>query len=212
MEVEILFQNTKLRGDLEIPDKAIGIIIFTQEDEGRKQNFRNVFITRELNEIGLATLKIDLLNEEENKEKNNRLNIDLLTERLIGVTKWCMGREETQGLKIGYWGTSVGSAAVLSAAAYWGTKIKAVVSLEGRTDLAMEELDLIEAPLLLIVEGENREVVDVNRKAYIKTGCIKKMETISGATLLLEGKDLLEKITELTKNWFKRFLLEEGVE
>jgi dienelactone hydrolase len=206
MEVEILIQNADLKGSLEIPEKAYGLVIFAHGSGSSRVSPRNSFVASELNKSGLATLLFDLLTEEEDKVPENRFNIDLLTERLIGVTKWCMEREETNGLKIGYFGASTGSAAALSAAAYWGTKIGAVVSRGGRPDLAMEVLDLIEAPTLLIVGGEDKKVIDYNRKAYIKIGCVKKMEIVAGATHLFEEEGALEKVAELARNWFERFL------
>lgn len=211
MEVEILFQNANLRGDLETPTEAIGLIIFAQGDGGGRLSSKNVFVARELNKEGFATLLFDLLTEEEFKISKNRFNIDLLTERLIGVTKWCMEKEETQNLKIGYFGVGTGSAAALSAAAFWGTKIGATVSLDGKPDLAMEELDLIEAPVLLIVGGEDNEVISQNRKAFSKIGCTKKMEIVVGATQTFGEEGVQEKVVDLAKNWFAKFILEDGV-
>lgn len=210
MEVDIL-QNTNLRGNLEIPNKAMGVVVLANSGNERELGSQNDFVTSELNKAGLATLQVVLLSEEENKISKNRSNLDLLTERLIGVTKWCMEKEETQKMNIGYWGNDIGSAVVLSAATYWGTKIKAVVSLAGQTDLAMEDLDLIEAPVLLIVGGEDKEKMVINRKAYIKIGCTKKMEVIVGATDLFKEESFQKKVVELAKNWLQRFLLEESV-
>lgn len=207
--MELLIRNENLKGFLEIPDNASGLIIFAHGSGSSRMSPRNLFVAEALNKAGFATLLFDLLTEQEEKWPVNKFEIELLTERLIGVTKWCMDNGKTSGLKIGYFGASTGSAAALSAAAYWGTKVYAVVSRGGRPDLAMDELDLIEAPVLLIVGGEDREVIDLNRKAYIKIGCTKKMEVISGATHLFEEEGALEKVAGLAINWFGRFLVYE---
>ncbi|KKT67961.1 MAG: hypothetical protein UW64_C0033G0006 [Microgenomates group bacterium GW2011_GWC1_44_37] len=154
----------------------------------------------------MGTLLLDLLTPKEDAVTGNRFDIELLTERLIAVTKWCMENEKTRKLRIGYYGASTGSAAALSAAAYWGTKIKAVVSRGGRPDLAVDVLDLIESPTLLIVGGEDKQVVDYNRFAYQKLGCIKKMEIIAGATHLFEEKGALERVAEISSMWFVKYL------
>jgi len=211
MEIEIPIQNILLKASLEIPSKAYGLIIFAHGTGSGRMSVRNVFVAEELNKGNLATLLFDLLTEDEEKELENRFNIDLLTERLIAVTKWCMENEKTNGFKIGYFGASTGSAAALSAAAFWGTKIGAVVSRGGRPDLAMDELDLIEAPVLLIVGSGDKKVIELNRKAYVKIGCAKKVEIMAGATHLFEEEGALEKVAELAENWFKRFLLDENV-
>ncbi len=200
MEIEIPIQVLSLKGYLEIPGGARGLIIFSHGSGGL--SLRNSFVAEELNKAGFATILFDLLTEGESKIPEKRFDIDLLTERLIGVTKWCMEQEKTKNLKIGYFGTGTGSAAALSAAAYWGTKIRAVVSRGGRPELAMEELDLIEAPTLLIVGGDDKTMIDYNRRAYAKIGCVKKMEIVAGATHLFEEEGALEKVDKLAGEWF----------
>jgi putative phosphoribosyl transferase len=206
MELQIQIQNVILKGDLKITDNAVGLVIFAYGSGNGCFNSRNIFMAEELNMRGLTTLLFDLLTEE---EKENKFNIELLTERLIGVTKWCMEKEETKRLRMGYLGESIGSAAALSAAAYWGTKIGAVVSRGGRPDLAMEELDLIEAPILLIVGGNDKEDIDFNRKAYVKIGGVKKMEIVPGTTHLFEEPGAMEKVASLAGEWFSKHLIKD---
>jgi len=212
MDVQIQIQNVQLNGNLEVPEKAEGVIIFAHGSGSGRFSPRNMFVAQEMKERGFATLLFDLLTGEEEKIYQTRFDIDLLTERLIGVTKWCMEKSEVVGARIGYFGASTGSAAALSAAAYWGTKIGAVVSRGGRPDLALEELDLVEAPTLLIVGGDDKEVIDLNRKAYMKLGCVKKMEIVPGAGHLFEEEGALEKVAELAGLWFERHLGTKGVE
>jgi len=121
-----------------------------------------------------------------------------------------MDNPMTADLKIGYFGSSTGAAAALSASAYYGTKIKAVVSRGGRPDLTGDELDLIESPTLLIVGGEDKEIIVLNRQAYSHMGSEKKMEIIPGATHLFEEEGALERVADLAINWFiGHFALEE---
>ncbi len=206
MEVEITVQNLELKGILEIPNGADSMVIFAHGTSSGRLSERNLFVAEELQKLGLSTLLFDLLTEKEDPVYVNRFNIELLTERLIAVTKWCVENEKTKGLKIGYFGASTGAAAALSAAAYWGTKVKAVVSRGGRPDLAMEVLDLIESPTLLIVGGEDKAVIDFNRQAYQKMGCIKKTEVIPGATHLFEEPGALERVAELAGLWFMKYM------
>lgn len=197
MNIDITVQNVVLSGMLEIPNKADSLVIFALRDS---------HVADELQRLGIATLLFDLLTEKEDEVYENRFNVEILTERLIAVTKWCLEDERTKGMKIGYFGGSTGSAAALSAAAYWGTKIKAVVSLGGRPDLAMEVLDLIESPTLLIVGGEDKQVIDQNRQAYQKIGAVKKMEVVPGTTHLFEEPGALVKVVDLAGMWFVKYI------
>ncbi|HSV94429.1 MAG TPA: dienelactone hydrolase family protein [Spirochaetia bacterium] len=212
MKTEIAVRNVNLQGELKIPVGASVLIIFVSGGESSIVARQNILIEKEFYKFGFATLLLRFLSDDEGKRGSVvKWDIDVLTERLIGVTRWCIEQDTTKCLKIGYFGASVGSAVVLSAATYWGTKIGAVVSRGGRPDLVMEELDLIEAPVMLIVGGEDSEGINMNRKAYIKIGCTKKLEIVSGATHLFEEDNAIEKVADIAKKWFGRFLLEDGV-
>ncbi|MEK7070820.1 MAG: alpha/beta hydrolase [Patescibacteria group bacterium] len=206
MEIEIPIQHVDLKGVLELPGQDRGLVIFTHGSGSGRYSTRNSFVATQLQKIGLGTLLFDLLTDKEDKVVENRFDIELLTERLIAVTKWCIENEKIKGYQLGYFGASTGSAAALSAAAYWGTKIKAVVSRGGRPDLAMEVLDLIESPTLLIVGGEDAQVIGFNRLAYQKLGCIKKMEVVLGASHLSEEEGTMEKVADLSATWFSKYL------
>ncbi|KKT34981.1 MAG: Dienelactone hydrolase [Candidatus Collierbacteria bacterium GW2011_GWF1_44_12] len=209
-EVKIRIGGETLDGSLAVPDGAVGLVIFAHGSGSGRMSPRNTYIVEELNNAGLATLLFDLMTEEEDRVYENRFDIELLTDRLVGATKWCMDNAMTADLKIGYFGSSTGAAAALSASAYYGTKIKAVVSRGGRPDLTGDELDLIESPTLLIVGGEDKEIIVLNRQAYSHMGSEKKMEIIPGATHLFEEEGALERVADLAINWFiGHFALEE---
>ena len=200
--INIKIIGVELEGDLSIPENPIGLVIFAHASGNGRKSPRNIFIAKELNKQNIATLLFDLLSAEEDNKTENRSNIELLTDRLVGVTKWCMEHEKTKHMQIGYFGASTGAAAALSAAAYWGSKIKAVVSRGGRPDLAGDVLDLVETPTLLIIGGNDREIISKNRLAYIHLGCEKKTEIITGASHLFEEEGALGKVADLAGRWF----------
>lgn len=151
---------------------------------------------------GLSVLIVDLFTSNTGKD-----DVDLLTDRLVGVTKWCEENDRLKKMQIVYLGVGVTAAAVLSAAAYWGLKIKASVCVEGRPDLAGDVLDLVETPSLLIVSSGNKEISDRNRFAYIHLGCEKKTENIPGVNNLFEDSKTIQKVSDLITRWFTRHLL-----
>jgi dienelactone hydrolase len=113
------------------------------------------------------------------------------------------GNPSTRGLSIGYFGASTGAAAALvAAAAEWRGKIKAVVSRGGRPDLANEALGVVRAPTLLIVGGDDRVVIALNRQALKKLACEKRLEIVPGATHLFEEPGALEHVAVLAVDWF----------
>ncbi|WP_349509644.1 hypothetical protein [Afipia sp. Root123D2] len=98
--------------------------------------------------IGVATLLLDLLLPEEENDRKNIFDIELLGRRLIHVVRWIVEEPDVVGLPIGLFGASTGAAAVLVAAGSLGNRIGAVVSRGGRPDLAGGILPQVKAPTL----------------------------------------------------------------
>ena len=200
--IEIPLNQVVLKGNLFIPENARALILFSHGSGSSRLSPRNNFVASVLPHVGLATLLFDLLTEEEDRLYKTRFNIDLLTQRLIDVTDWIKTQKETKGLQLAYFGASTGAASALSAAAYFGDEIAAVVSRGGRPDLAMTELHMVTAPTLLIVGGWDKVVIVLNQKAYSKLRCERKLEIVPEATHLFEERGKLEEVAALSAKWF----------
>ncbi len=204
--VYILADSVFLEGVLRVPHNPRGIILFAHGSGSGRSSPRNNYVAGILRRARIATLLFDLLTEEEDLVYANRFNIELLTQRLIQATKWIQKNPDVQGLKIGYFGASTGTAAALKAAARIGSDVRAVVSRGGRPDLALDEIDQVKSPTLLIVGENDPEVIKFNKQAYEVLNTTKKLEIIPGATHLFEETGTLEKASELASDWFKKYL------
>ena len=171
---------------------------------------RNRYVAHMFREVGLATLLIDLLTPEEEEvdlyTHHLRFDIGLLAERLVGVTDWLTQNPDIQNLRVGYFGASTGAGAALVAAAGRPEVVDAIVSRGGRPDLAGDELSRVRAPVLLIVGGNDRRVIGMNREALAKLRVEKKLEIVPGATHLFEEPGALEVVAKLAAEWFVRYL------
>lgn len=208
-EIKIQIDQGILSGILSIPKDAKGIVLFVHGSGSSRHSPRNQSVARKIFEGGMGTFLFDLLTEEEEEEDNItgelRFNIPMLAERTVLVTKWIETQKELKGMKIGYFGASTGAAAALIAAASLPT-ISAIVSRGGRPDLALDILSKVKAPTLLMVGGEDTVVLEMNKKAYEKLLCEKKLLIIPGATHLFEEKGKLEEVAKQAVAWFKRLL------
>jgi len=204
--VKIQADSVVLEGALGIPSKAQGIVLFAHGSGSSRRSPRNNFVARILRQKGLATLLMDLLTEEEDRDYEMRFNIDLLTLRLEAATRWLMKQPETRNLGIGYFGASTGAAAALKSAAVLGPSIEAVVSRGGRPDLALGALDRVQSPTLLIVGSFDEDVIVLNKEAAERLKTEKQLVLIPGATHLFEEPGALEQVAELAANWFERYL------
>jgi len=209
-QVEIPAGRRTLSGILHVPPHATGVVVFAHGSGSGRFSPRNQFVAGVLQEAGLATLLIDLLEEEEAEDREKVFDIALLAERLQCAADWLRSDPETCTLRLGYFGASTGAGAALVAAARNPTVVKAVVSRGGRPDLATACLPAVKAPTLLIVGGDDDVVLELNEQAKRQLLCTKQLVVIPGATHLFEEPGALEKVASLAKKWFVRYLMTSG--
>ena len=191
-----------LEGLLGLPLDAKGIVLFAHGSGSGRLSPRNNFVAQALRDNGLAILLFDLLTVEEARDRRNVFDIELLAQRLLMATAWVRQDAEIQGLPVGYFGASTGAAAALVAEAAHERPIAAIVSRGGRPDLAGRALSAVEAPTLLIVGGDDVEVLALNRAALAALRCAKQLVIVPGATHLFEEPGTLEAVVEHARGWF----------
>src|SRR5207249_4548970 len=130
------------------------------------------------------------------RTRHLRFDIGLLAKRLEHATDWVRRDAETRGLPVGYFGASTGGGAAIVAACDHPV-VRAVVSRGGRPDLAGAALRCVEAPTLLIVGGEDDQVLELNRQAFAAMRCEKELAIVPGATHLFEERGALEQVAGL---------------
>lgn len=205
-EVNIPVGQAMLTGDLAVPERAKGLVIFSHGSGSSRLSTRNRYVAEHLQRSGFATLLFDLLTPQEDQNYDNRFNIPLITQRLIEATNWVLKDDRLTDYNIGYFGASTGAASALGAAAALGDMVKAVVSRGGRPDLADTVLPDVQSPTLLIVGGKDDPVIDLNRQAQDRLQCIKDMEIVPDATHLFEEPGALEMAAQLATDWFRKYL------
>ena len=208
--VRIPVGSVVVEGNLTVPSGARGVVLFAHGSGSSRFSPRNQYVAKVFNAQKIATLLFDLLTNEEEEEDivtaEYRFNIDLLAQRLIGVTEWLKKDTKTKNYAFGYFGASTGAAAALTAAAKLPNDIAAVVSRGGRPDLATDYLPRVAAPTLLLVGGLDTEVIELNRQAMAQMSATKKLVIIPGATHLFEESGKLEEVAKLSTDWFLRYL------
>lgn len=192
----------ELTGHLTVPARAGGIVAFAHGSGSSRHSPRNRLVASGLNRAGLGTLLFDLLTTGEELDRGNVFDIGMLAARLVAATGWLRDRPETAGARVGYFGASTGAAAALWAAAVPGADIAAVVSRGGRPDLAERRLGGVRAPTLLIVGGEDRQVLALNQRAQRRMRCQNQLTIVPGATHLFEEPGALRAVTEHATDWF----------
>ncbi|MDP1646488.1 MAG: alpha/beta hydrolase [Thiobacillus sp.] len=196
-----------IEGMLEIPERAVGLVLFAHGSGSSRHSPRNNYVAGVLRQAGVGTLLMDLLTPEEDRDYARRFDIALLTQRLLDAARWVVSQAATRDLPLGFFGASTGAAAALEAAAMLGADARVVVSRGGRPDLASRQaLATVTAPTLLLVGGLDDVVIDLNQLAYDQLRCEKELVIVPGATHLFEEPGTLEEVARQAAAWFARHL------
>lgn len=182
-----------------------GIVLFAHGSGSSRLSPRNIFVAEALQHAGFATLLFDLLTEEEEANRANVFDIALLAERLDQAATWVGDNAAVRNLPVGLFGASTGAAAALVAAA--GRRdVGAIVSRGGRPDLAADALAKVTAATLLVVGGDDLEVLALNQAAYRRLRCERQLAVVPGASHLFQEPGALESVVALARAWFLRHL------
>lgn len=212
--VRITVGSVAVDGDLHIPERAAGVVVFAHGSGSSRLSRRNRAVAKVFEHAGFGTLLLDLLTRDEEREDERtaeyRFNIPLLGERVIAAVGWIEARPDLRQLPIAFFGASTGAAAALIAAARRPAVTRAVISRGGRPDLAEDALPDVQAPTLLIVGGDDTPVIQMNREAMRRMRAPVKLEIVPGATHLFEEPGALEQVARLATDWCHQHLTGRG--
>lgn len=187
-------------------EPRLGTIVFAHGSGSSRHSPRNRQVAEVLEDAGFQTILLDLLTETEEQRdlrtREHRFDIDLLTRRVGQAMNWL--RERGGAGSIGLFGASTGAAAALRAAAGNKEETSAVVSRGGRPDLAGDALTDVAAPTLLIVGGNDPEVLRLNEQALERLNERSALEIVEGATHLFEEPGKLDEVAQLASGWFQK--------
>jgi len=203
---EVAIGPLGLAGTLHLPASANSLVVFAHGSGSSRFSPRNMAAANSLNARGIATLLFDLLTPDEERDRSNVFDIQLLAARLIDAVHWIDNDPDLARLPLGLFGASTGAAAALVAAAHLGARVGAVVSRGGRPDLAGVALERVTAPTLLIVGGLDYDVIELNELAFSHLTAPKAIEIVPGATHLFPEQGTLELAIAYAERWFRTHL------
>jgi putative phosphoribosyl transferase len=203
---EVAIGPHRLPGLLALPPDPRGLVLFAHGSGSSRLSPRNQSVAEAFQRAAYATLLFDLLREDEAEDRHNVFDIGLLGSRVVEAIDWTQNDDRTFALPLGLFGASTGAAAALSAAATRKNAVGAVVSRGGRPDLAEPWLDAVRAPTLLVVGGDDEQVLALNRAAQMQLCCPSKLTVIPGASHLFEEPGALDAVLAEAREWFDAHL------
>lgn len=192
----------ELPGELAMSTGTRKFVVFVHGSGSSRMSPRNRIVAEALQDRGFGTLLFDI------EIPGRHFDLDLHAERVIAALRW-LGRLAVVGdARIGLFGADTGAAAALVAAAELRDTVFAVVSRGGRPDLAGDALAGVRAPTVLIVGGEDREVLAHNRQALSQLPCPRALHVVEGAGHRFEERGALADVIEVAAHWFAEHLAE----
>jgi putative phosphoribosyl transferase len=208
--VQIKAGRALIEGDLTVPAKVGGLVVFAHGSGSSRFSRRNRSVAQVLQSGGYATLLLDLLTREEDvideQTREYRFDVDRLGHRVVATIEWAARHPTLAPLRVACFGASTGAAAALIAAAERPDIVRAVISRGGRPDLAGYALPKVQAPTLLIVGGDDAPVIELNRAAMRRMRAHVQLEIVPGATHLFEEPGALELVSQLALKWCTKYL------
>jgi putative phosphoribosyl transferase len=205
-KTDVAIGQKRLVGILAMPEAPDGLVIFAHGSGSSRFSVRNRYVADKLGQSGFATLLFDLLTEAEGDDRRNVFDIPLLGARVVEAIDWAGADPRTSGLPIGLFGASTGAGAAIVAAALRPDPVTAIASRGGRPDLAGRALGEVRAPTLLIVGGEDREVLALNASARKAMHCKSSLKVVPGAGHLFEEQGALDQALAAAAEWYKSHL------
>src|SRR5579859_3346197 len=162
----LLSGTARVALELALPRPAgacLGWVILPQVGRAAQQTP----ILAALQRAGFATLTLDLLAPGETADGPWAFNPSNLAPRLVAATRWLAAQPEARGKRLAYLAGGIAAGITLAAASEPGIAdlLSAIVSLNGRVDLAAGGLAGVSTPSLLVVNRRDRLVLDANRGA-----------------------------------------------
>ena len=188
-----------LEGRLAIPHECVAVAVFASAPS-HPDGDRDEQLMAALYGAGVATVYAPLLTDDEiqfdARTAHFRHDTDLLAQRFLEITHWVRRSRDLSTHPIAWIGTSGAAAGAMAAAAQRPDLVTAIVSIDGRTDLAVEYLRSLRTPVLLIVK--DMPVLRMNREALSKIRGERRIEIVHGG-----DEAAVETVVEKAVQWME---------
>jgi putative phosphoribosyl transferase len=206
-DVQVPAGGTVLEGRLHLPAVNAGVVIFAHGSAGNRHSRCLEDVASGLQQTGLGTLVVDLFTSQEEAVRASDADLGPVAQRFTAAAAWLHQQPRSMSSPVGYFGANTGAAAALWAAGEPGARVGAIVSLSGRPDPAHPRLAHVQAPTLLIVGGDDTEVLGLNRRAQSQLRCENRLAEVEGAGHVFEESGTDEIAAGLARDWFTQYLV-----
>lgn len=202
-QIDVVIGSHHLAGSLGVPPDARGVVVFAHDSGLSSRD--DAYIAERLRGAGFATLLLDLLTFAEQRDRRNAFDIPLLASRLSEVVAWTATVRSIGDLPLGFFGKGTGAGAALRAASGADSRLRAIVSRGGGSDLAGAlALAQVRAATLLITGSRDLPAIEVDEIALRRLRCENQLVLVPGAHHLFQEEGALAAVVGHARRWFLR--------
>ncbi|RHX89387.1 dienelactone hydrolase [Leptospira stimsonii] len=193
--------QVELKGDIVVPEGADLLVINILEEEHSRFADRLKKLSSALNGKKIATFFLyGLLTDKERQISINRLDEELLSDRLIAVTHWLKNHSLTKDMRFGYVGLSVYAERFFRASLKLKNQIESFVFIGEIPPLSV---DFCEVPILNIIGALNVKGQESDQTTFKRIESPqKKISRIEGSPSHLEDPQKWNLVTKAATDWF----------
>lgn len=191
-----------LRGALVRTVGARGLVVLVRGNAGHCQDLVDHRMADIVQGYRLDTLLLDLRADADADAPRRYFHIDRQVRRLGVALQWVRAEGVAGQACAGLLASNSDVAVALAAAARYPGWVTSVVSCGGRIDLAPALLAQVQAPTLLVVGGQDAQVLKRNRHALRAMRCETRLEVVPAATHWFRETGAIETVAHLAGSWF----------
>jgi putative phosphoribosyl transferase len=201
-ELTVPFARDRFSVEIASPREAVGVVLLAR-DNGNAVRRRS--LSASLRGLGFATATCQLLTPLECRSpltiKRMAADVPLLTARLAVMVAAVSREPDLRGLPVGILASGTVAAAALTFASRHPREVGAIVSREGRVDLAPDP-ETVRCPTLLIAGGVDPAAIRISQQVFQRLSCTKGIDVIAGATHGFHDSGAFELASRLACDWF----------
>lgn len=187
---------------------VIGVVIVAQPCGLDRLLAEGGHVLEELRAQGYAVLALGLLNAVEECSDElasaRRFDIEELSNRLIKAIDWLVGEGFAGPIGVLASGTAAAAALISASRRRIGAMVSAIVSIDGRPDLAVKGLHAVQCPTLFLVGAGDAPGLAFSQIAADRMHCARELQAYAAVGSL--GAEPKSAAAKLAVGWFARYL------
>ncbi|MFY0567707.1 dienelactone hydrolase family protein [Archangium lansingense] len=196
-----------LVGQLFISERPMGVVVWGNDDTSERYRRQTVRLAEELAKCGLASLLFGLWTEVEEGLQagwgvDDEARLQRAARRLERTCALLARDAQTQGMRLGLFGTGSGAPASLLVAARHPAELSAIACCGGRPSLAGAAAARVRVPTLIVVGSEDEHGLLEAQRLSSELAGEHSLRLIPGASSTLHEPGAWEDAVRITGEWF----------